>query len=499
MLLLLLFACGVVDSESGVDRSGGDSAAYTACPLAYEDLASSWGLVDTTDDLPYPNDGGGVTIADLDEDGLDDVVLAVRSGTTVIHWNRGDRFEQEALEQSFPGNHVAAIDVNGDRHLDLLVSGTRSDRATPDFVLLPGDGAGRFAAPESLPTPTGSILSVDAADYDHDGDLDLYVATGGRDDLLVNDGSGGFISKGEAALAVDAWTWRSWVGLWLDANNDGWADLLVGNDLQSEFGPTRFYNNAAGVLTEVTAPITVNAMGGSVLDYNNDGALDVYITGTGPDGLYSNDGSGGWFDAATAAGAVGTNDVGRMHLGSVAFDADNDGWTDLAVVGGRFGIDDRLLALQDVVEPDSLLLNRDGMFMESAADVGFGDNGDGKAVAAGDLDGDGILELVVTQLGQPSHVYRTACTGSRTLVVELVGKSGNTYGIGARVDVHTSEGERRAWVGTLQGINANGPPRAHIGLGAAEVEGITVYWPSGRVQDVDVSEAGRIVVEEDSE
>ncbi len=498
MILLWLVACSSGGSP-GDDSAPEFDWPCTATTLAYDDLAAGWGLVDTTDDEPYPDDGSGVAMADLDEDGFDDIVIGVRTTATVINWNRHDHFEQQTLDLGMPGGNVAAVDVDGDHHLDLLVSGTREGQAIPDFKLLRGDGAGGFSAAETLPTPFGPVLAIDAADYDHDGDLDLYMTSTGPGELLVNDGAGVFTAMGQALLDVDSWSRGSWIGLWIDTNNDGWQDLIVGKDLQTELGETRLYANDHGTLTQTTAPLTVNAMGGSVLDYNGDGLLDVFISGTGGNGLYANDGAGGWYDVAVATGAQGDYTMGQMTLGSLGFDADNDGRVDIATAGGRFANDETLLAGQDPVEPDSLLLNLGDTFEAVAADVGFGDDADGKSVVGGDLDGDGTIELVVTQTGFPSHVYRTACTANYSVDVELYALDANAYGIGARVEAHTSDGDLRGWVRLLQGLDAVGPPRAHIGLGGAALQGLTVYWPDGNVQDVDVQVPGRITVYEEAQ
>jgi hypothetical protein len=476
------------------------------CTIArpvYTDIAVAWGLVDTTDTEPFPSFGSGVTVADLDEDGRDDVVIGVRTDVTVIHWNRGDRFEQERLDVGLLGDHVAAVDVDGDRHLDLVIGGIPPDDPRGHLYVVRGDGAGGFGVAEEivgLDVPFGGAMAIDGADVDHDGDVDLYVTSRGVDDLLLNDGAGRFVNAG-AALGLATWTGTAWLGALPDLDGDGWADLFVAKDLQSTNGPSRVYHSDAGVFVEDVAPTTVNAMGGSPVDYDRDGDLDLYVAGTGPDGLYRNDPAFPWVDVSVATGARGDNDVGRMHLGSAGVDVDDDGWPDLVTVGGRAAGEAALLAGQDLVEPDALLHNDGGVFTDVATEVGFGDDGDGRAVAIGDLDGDGTPEIVVTGLGVPSHVYRSACVTGRALDVELVGAAGtdNAYGLGARVVVETSAGTSVGWVTTLQGLGGNGPPRAHVGLGDAQVLGVTVYWPSGRVQDVDVDDlawGGRIRVVE---
>ena len=252
-----------------------------------------------------------------------------------------------------------------------------------------------------------------------------------------------------------------------------------------DYGATRLYANDTGSLAEGTPPTTINAMGGSIVDHDRDGDPDLYITGTGPDGLYAND--DGWIDVSAAAAAMGDNDLGRMHLGSVAADLDNDGWTDLVAVAGRWGGDDGLLRNQDLVEPDAIRLNTEGHF--AAADLGFGDDGDNTSVVAADLDGDGTLELVEGTVGGPSHVWRSPCVAAWSVEVEPVG------GLGSTVIAHTSAGDRYGRVALGTGLLGTGPPRAWIGLGDARLQGLTVRWPDGIEQEVETTTPGRIRVE----
>jgi hypothetical protein len=502
MPLLVLLGCNASkDGDSGATGPVHAECASPASSLTYTEVGAAWGLVDTTDDEYFPGDGGGVTIADLDEDGLDDVILAPRNGPPVIHWNEGGAFRQEPIELGIVGHHVAAVDIDGDRHLDLFVNGPGSEdnRFLSQWLL--GDGAGNFAlhATPGVPYSPGALHSLDAADLDRDGDLDVLLAYLGPDMLLLNDGAGGFTSVFEDHFGSADWTGLSWVGVFQDLDVNGWPDVFVANDLQQNTREwSRLYMNVDGQFSQATAPITVNAMGGSALDYDNDGDVDLFVTGTGPNGLYQNYGDGVWVDVSNATGARGPNDIGRMHMSSATWDMDNDGWVDIVTTGGRVGIDQAMLDLQDEIEPDALMRNECGVFTDIGGTTGFSDDGDSRGVAVGDLNNDGMPDLVVGELGRPSRVHLAARTDARALDVELVGVSSNAFGIGARVEARTPSGVVRGTMKTLQGRIGNGPMRVHLGLGTSPVEGLTVYWPSGQVQEVEVEAgvSGRITVTE---
>lgn len=502
MVLLWLFGCGERGPVAPGKQTPPTTQSEGADTLVYADVGTAWGLVDTTDAEPFPGSGNGITIADLDEDGLDDVVLARRAGDVWVHLSRGDHFEVSPLGLDLTGHFAAAIDIDGDRHLDLLVGGLLSAGAE-QVSLLRGDGAGGFGPVEGFPTALpmlfGQVLGISGADIDGDRDVDLYVTTLSADYLLVNDGEGVF-SDQSASLDLAAWTQLSWMGLFVDVDGDVAADLFVANDLQAENVPSRLYvNEGDGAFDEVSAPLTVNAMGASAFDFDNDSWVDLFITNTGGDGLYQNRGDGTWVDVGQSSGAVGSLTLGQMHLGSAAVDLDNDGWTDIVAAAGRVGNDDAVLALQDSYEPDSVLLNIGGAFEEAAADLGVINDGDSRAVATGDLDGDGTLEVIIGAMGTPSHLFKAPTLAARSLDVELFGTLSNAYGIGARVEVVAGDRRSTAWIETQGGLVGGKPPRAHIGLGGDPIESVTVYWPSGTVQEVSVDPwaSGRLRVEEE--
>jgi hypothetical protein len=99
---------------------------------------------------------------------------------------------------------------------------------------------------------------------------------------------------------------------------------------------------------------------------------------------------------------------------------------------------------------------------------------------------DGFPDLLVSNLGTPSRLYRASCTAARALTVELDGPAPNRFGIGARVEVETDAGVQVREIGTKPGLAAASYPRAWFGLGDARVVSVTVRWPDGVDQAVDV-------------
>ena len=100
------------------------------------------------------------------------------------------------------------------------------------------------------------------------------------------------------------------------------------------------------------------------------------------------------------------------------------------------------------------------------------------------LDGDGFPDLVVNHVGTPSEVWLASCTEARALVLDLEGPGANTFGVGARVVVETSEGTLVREITTRAGWASAAHPRAWFGLGEARVRSVVITWPDGHVQDL---------------
>ena len=191
--------------------------------------------------------------------------------------------------------------------------------------------------------------STAAADYDKDGDVDLFLThwtqSGGPNHLWQNNGDGSFspvdVTAGITGITDTGYD-LSFTPNFADLNNDGWPDIV----LASDFGTSQvFHNNGNGTFTNTTQAVIndENGMGAALGDYDNDGDLDwfvssIYEADGVPDGgwrtsgnrLYRNRGDGTFDDATDQAGVR----PGHWGWGSVFADLNNDGHEDIFHVNG---------------------------------------------------------------------------------------------------------------------------------------------------------------------
>jgi hypothetical protein len=149
-------------------------------------------------------------------------------------------------------------------------------------------------------------------------------------------------------------------------------------------------------------------------------------------------------------------------------------------------------------QPDVLLAGGPESFTDISALQGIDEVAAGRGVATGLLDDDGVLELAIAHVDGPTHLYRSDCTANRALVVDLQGQAPNTFGIGARLEVHTQQQRLVRTITANAGWGSTIHPRAHFGLGEQVTERLVVYWASGAVQEIDLSPRaeGRMTVTE---
>jgi hypothetical protein len=242
--------------------------------------------------------GSGVAVADVDGDGCEDLLLAGSPNLTLRRSLCDGTFRDITAESGLPNPYPAGasgvvfFDYDGDARPDLFVAAVEGgDR------LFRNEGGGRFrdvTAAAGIPARVWSIMPV-VADYDRDGDADIYIVGGGdhqhgfprpswdavngtRGALLQNQGDGTFLDVARAA-GVASPGWDLAAG-WADYDGDGFEDLYVAN----EFGSNRFYRNEGdGTFSDRTQE-TGTADGGSGMgvawgDYDGDGDPDLYVSG----------------------------------------------------------------------------------------------------------------------------------------------------------------------------------------------------------------------------
>jgi hypothetical protein len=462
---------------------------------------------------------GGVVVDDFDGDEWLDLIVSdwAPDGQLRCFRNQRDGSFADATEAAgltgiTGGLHLVHADYDEDGDLDVLVlrGGWWFECGLLPCSLLQNDGRGRFTdvtfavglGERQLPTQTAAF-----ADYDLDGDLDLYIGSESSprvrcaSQLYRNDG-GRFTDVARAAgVTNDAYA----KGVaWGDVDGDRWPDLYVSNI----DGANRLYRNRGdGTFVDAAAAAGVLAPAAGFAtwfwDFDADGAADLFVAnydtgcahlasylrgGSLPFAtmrLYRGDGAGGFVDVTRAAGLA----VPAMPMGCNFGDLDNDGWLDCYLGTG----DPQYASLM----PNLMFRNRGGAAFDGVTMAGgFGHLQKGHGVAFADLDHDGDQDVFEVMGGAyPGDAFRNVLFenpgfGNRWLTVRLVGTASARCAIGASLCVTVREGGRRRTIrrGVDAGSSFGGNPlRQTLGLGRAEaIERCEVCWPrTGRVQVVD--------------
>lgn len=422
-----------------------------------------------------------------------------------------DRSEAANLAGLSGGLNVATGDYDGDGDVDVYVMRGAWWRDGGEHVdsLLSNDGHGRFldvtfvAGMGGLAAP-GQTAAW--ADYDSDGDLDLFVGHESEEgrkypsQLFQNQGDGRFVDRAAAAGVTNDRYAKG--AVWGDFDEDGWIDLYVSNMA----APNRLYRNRGdGTFEDVAQKAGVGLPFSSfpcmAFDYDQDGHLDIWVAGFGgpnvppsvtdvaasylglaPRGelmrLYKGDGHGRFTEVAASMGLTKYT----LPMGCNFGDVDGDGFEDLYLGTGY--------PFYEGLVPNLLLKNVGGKrFADVTTASGTGHLQKGHGVVIADLDDDGDLDIFERVGGAyPGDSYGNVCFrnpgfANRWLKVRLVGAKSNRFGVGARIDVDVIEGGRtrtiHRTVGTGGSFGCN-PLRQEIGLGRAErIAALRVRWPRG--------------------
>ncbi|MFN0060721.1 MAG: CRTAC1 family protein [Planctomycetota bacterium] len=459
--------------------------------------------------------GAGVFAEDFDRDGDIDFFVPNTAGVaSQLYRNLGAGQFDEVAALYNVGSYAHDrsglwFDANGDQRLDLLVlsdcvSIPCSDEIT--IQLYSQLASGQFAdVTSSSGLLSGSMISVAphragaaAADINRDGYLDLCFANwDGAIHLFRNNRDGTFADiTATSGLAGVNWYWQP---VFHDFNRDGYPDLYVTVDFNEN---ELWINNRDGTFVEVAGAAGVanlmNDMGITLGDCDNDGDIDMYITNIYESGqynmLYRNNSTSSELSFEDVSVASGVQ-IGFWGWGTTFFDANNDGWLDLAATNGWW-----LLPWNQ--DPSRFFLNlctTPPTFAEISTQVGYGDSDLGSCLISFDADRDGDLDMLqTTLLGGPLRLFSNN-TGQQTnaphwLVVRPRMNGPNHWAIGAIVRLTSGSLTQMRMIHAGTSFFGQEPAEAHFGLGPNTlVDSVVVEWPDGTVTSLSDVAADHIV------
>jgi hypothetical protein len=442
--------------------------------------------------------GKGVAFADIDNDGDYDLYVSNKGGENVLYRNEGggsfvavsqsagDRVADSGLSM---GSCFADFDNDGDQDL-YVVKGGRYEIEANRLLL---NENGRFVDVTDRAGVGSKAFTYSAAfaDVDNDGYLDLYLANygvGAANTLYHNNGDGTFTDVTSQAGGGDR-SW-SWSAVFSDVNGDGYQDLYVVNGRYPAGEQNHLYvNNGNGTFRDASIESGVNdgswGLGAAFADVDNDRDFDLFVSNyVGPNKLYLNDGSGIFTDVSQESGLADEGWGKGPSFGDVDHDGDLDLYEGDCKLANKLYLNDGTGVFTDVADRISVLKN------ETVRT---------KGTAFADIDDDGDLDLYVVNWGVGNRLYRNEQNDGNFLKVRLRGTVSNADAVGAKVTI--VRGEQLVGfqeVKTLTGFCSQAPLEMHFGLPAAGTYTVQVQFPSGLTASGSYQSGQSVVIVEGS-
>ena len=527
------------------------AAATTVDPIRFEDGQAPQFVTHTGRTarkyLPQTM-GGGVAVFDYNNDGLLDIYVV--NGATMpgllkdgpqysdrLFRNNGDGTFTDVTDAAGVAGQgfnigVAAGDYDNDGFEDIFIAGVRRN------TLYHNSGDGTFTdvterSGLARPDPQyGALWAVAATwvDYDHDGLLDLFVVNyvqwdpktepicekGGLPDycyprayagvpnsLFHNNGDGTFTDV-SVASGIRQSIGKGMAVAMADFDGDGWPDLFVSNDTLPN---SLFLNERNGTFKEAAIEngvgftengAAISGMGVDARDIDNDGRPDIFETAllneTMP--LFRNLGQAG-FEEITFASGVAHASLAKTGWSNGIYDFNNDGRKDLFAACGH--VMDAEASLRATVPQTNILFANLGKLrfadVTAAAGAPLGRRGVHRGAAFGDLDNDGRVDVVLTELDGPLRIlHNVSPAANHWLLIRTIGTKSNRDGMGTRIRLVTEDGVQYNAVSMSVGYASSSDVRVHFGLGRRTlVQELELFWPSGTHQVVKNVKADQVL------
>ncbi len=510
--------------------------------------------------------GGGVAFFDCDGDGDQDLLFV--NGTR-WPWNSPPATDRATSTTALyrndtpTGGHVKFTDITAGSGLDVPIYGMGvgigdfdGDGLNDVYLTAVGAnrlfqnlGGGRFVDVTATSGTAGGSddWSTSAAffDYDHDGDLDLFVVNyvrwnrdldlkldyqlpgigraygpplnfpGQQPLLFRNEGDGTFKEvAAEAGLhmrnRVNAEPLGKSLGVAVaDLDQDGWLDLVVANDTVQNFV---FHNEANGTFKELgaTSGLALDAFGGTrgamgidaaPLDDNRQLAIAIGNFANEMTALYVAQPTPMLFSDEAMTRGIGNATRLSLTFGVFFFDYDLDGWLDLLTVNGHIDPDiEKASTGQRFRQPPQLFWNATGALGRAAfVPVPASKSGDalhqpivGRGSAYADLDRDGDLDVVLTQVGGPPVLLRNELNPANWARLELVGAGANRPAIGARVRFAFGGRSHTRVISPGRGYLSQSELPVTLPVATGKPVEVEITWPDGTRQTVELGGSGRV-------
>ena len=440
-------------------------------------------FTDITDKASVGNTGYGLgcCVGDYNNDGFTDLYVT-NYGPNVLYRNNGDgTFTDITGTADVDGDQFSSgcafVDVDADGYLDLyVVNYVQFDPDTnPECTR---QGIPTYCTPEALP-------GVADVFYRNNGD-------GTFTDVSEKSGVGATDGKGLGVVCGDI-------------DNDGDVDIFVANDTTPNFLYRNERNGAEMMEDALFAGVALSeegraysGMGANLGDFDNDGYLDIVITNfqDQTNSLYHN-AQGEFFTEMSFAKGIGEKSLPYLAWGVDFSDFNNDGWLDLFVANGH--LDDNIAEIDPIgtyAQPNQLFLSDRGVNFTENPDAAIAQQKVSRGTAFGDIDNDGDIDIVISNLKDTPTVLRNdGGNASQWLGIKLIGTHCNRDAIGARVTVVSEGLTQIREVKSGSGYLSQNDLRLHFGLGAAtSVDTLTARWLCGKVQTLQNVETNQILV-----
>jgi hypothetical protein len=526
----------------------------------------------------YIYNGGGVGVADFNNDGLQDVLFAGNVVPNRLYLNKGNlKFDDitSAAGINVSGrwnSGIAVVDINNDGWMDVYITATmKKDSMARRNMLFINKGLNKNGIPTFENQAAGYGIedtgySVASAffDYDRDGDLDLYVLINQRlenlptnyrpkmvhgespnnDHLYRNNGDGTFTNVStQAGISIEGFG----LGLAIsDFNTDGWPDIYVSNDYLSN--DILYINNRDGTfqnrIAEFIGHQSQFSMGNDAADINNDGLPEIITLDMLPETnsrkkttignksylnyinnqkfnyeyqyvrnmLHLNNGLNHGVQFSEIGQLSGIYQT-EWSWSPLFADFDNDGNKDLVVTNGfpkditdkdfanyradvgNVASNTQLIDSIPVVKIQKYVFKNNGdlTFKDVTTDWGLNQPSFSNGAAFADLDNDGDLDYLVSNINDPAFIYENTLYSpgeseksikNNFLRVKIKGKAPNINGIGTKITLHYNHGKEQYYEHFIyRGFLSSVENIAHFGLSEiALIDSMVVAWPDGQFQ-----------------